>query len=99
MRLFCRCACASLLLLGCESANRSSAPRLWTTADLREQASANGSVAGLPASDWVTLRGNPIPLLSPPYGTPLRRQANDKDGLNVLPAFAEGKSAAYAVAE
>ncbi len=88
-----------LLSLGCESANPSSVPKLWSTADLREQARANGKIAGLPASDWVTLRGNPIPLLSPPYGTPVRLQRSDRDGLNVLPAFAEGKSAAYAVAE
>jgi hypothetical protein len=99
MRFLCRCACACLWLLGCDSSKPSNLPRLWSMTDLREQASANGSIAGLSASDWVTLRGDPIPLLSPPYGTTVRRQANDKDGLDVLPAFSEGKTAAYAVAE
>ena len=92
-------AWVGLLLLGCESADPSSVPRLWSTADLREQARANGTIAGLPVSEWVTLRGNPIPLLSPPYGAPVRLQRSDRDGLNVLTAFAEGKPAAYAVAE
>jgi hypothetical protein len=99
MKGFWRCAWVGLLLLGCESAKPSSVPRLWPAADLRELARANGRIAGLPVSDWVTLRGNPIPLLSPPYATPARLQTSDRDGLNVLPAFAEGKSAAYAVAE
>ncbi len=99
MRFFHSLALAALLLLGCQSADPSLAPRIWTAGDLRDQAAANGKIAGLSASDWVTLRGNPIALLSPPYGTPARVQAADKDGLNVLPAFSEGKTAAYAVAE
>jgi hypothetical protein len=99
MKGFWRGAWVGLLLVGCESAKPSSVPRLWPTADLRELARANGRIAGLSVSDWVTLRGNPIPLLSPPYATPARLQTSDRDGLNVLPAFAEGKSAAYAVAE
>ena len=89
---------AGLVLLGCES-TAGSRPRLWSMADLRDQSSVNGSIAGLSASGWVTLRGNPIPLLSPPYAATIGRQRSDRDGLNVLPAFIEGKPAAFAVAE
>jgi len=89
----------ALGLLACDSANSSSAPRLFAMQSLRDEASANRNIAGIPASDWVTLRGNPIPMLSPPFANSTAYQVADKDGLNVLPAFSEGKTAAFVVAE
>ena len=93
------CACAGILLLRCDSVNPSTAPKVWSAVDIRDQAIAGGTIAGFSASDWVTLRGNPIPMLSPPYGPSPRLQSANRDGLNVMPAFSEGKTAAYAVAE
>lgn len=90
-------ACAGAAIAGCESTP--SAVHLWSAAELRESARSGSQIAGFAASDWITLRGDPIPLLSPPYTSAVRRQLPDRDGLNVLPAFTEGKSAAFVVAE
>lgn len=75
------------------------APHVWTLRQIRETALFQGTIAGSSASEWVTLRSQPIPQWSPPFSpTPLLQSA-EQDGLNVLPAFSEGRPAAFAVAE
>jgi hypothetical protein len=99
---------AALLSPGCgaragDDAPTGPAPRIWTLRDLREQAASGRALEERPgaffASDSVTPRGRPLPQWAPPYHRLERRQAEDQDGFNILPAFIEGRPAAYAVLE
>lgn len=74
-------------------------PHIWTISQVREVSIFEGTIAGVPATEWVTLRGQPIPQWAPPYSETPLLQSGQQDGLNVLPAFSEGKPAAFAVAE
>jgi hypothetical protein len=93
----------SLLLLtaACESPGSSAAPRphIWTLRQVRDASSSSSVIAGVPATEWVTPRGQPIAQWAPPYHDTELLQAPEQDGLNVLPAFSEGRPSAYAVAE
>ncbi|MFP2912976.1 hypothetical protein ACLESD_49815, partial [Pyxidicoccus sp. 3LFB2] len=93
---------ALFLLPGCEPRDdgaRTSSSRIWTLRHLRDEALAGRMLSSWPATEWLTPRGQPLPLLSPPYRETALNQADDLDGLNVLPAFSEGQPAAYTVAE
>ena len=83
---------ASLLATGCEpkggGAPARPTSRIWTLRQLREQAATGGALPGWNASDWLTPRGRPLPLWSPPYQRFEALQAPGHDGVNVLPAFA-----------
>lgn len=76
-------------------------PRIWTLRHLRERAATAvplpAGLAALTSGEPVTPRGRPLPQWSPPYHRLERLQAQGQDGFNVLPAFAEGRPAAYAV--
>ena len=73
--------------------------RLWTSGDFQRLAREGRSFAGIPASSLVTLRGQPLPLLSAPYADGQRIQRADADGLLVFPAFSEGEPASYTTTE
>ncbi len=90
-----------LLALACGSSGStaSPSPHIWTLRQMRESALSSGAIAGVPATEWVTPRGQPLPQWSPPYHDMALLQAAERDGLNVLPAFSEGRPAAFAVAE
>jgi hypothetical protein len=89
-----------LLAVACGSSGQGyEPPHIWTLSQVREVSFTEGSIAGVPATEWVTPRGKPIPQWAPPFSeTPLLQSA-EQDGLNVLSAFSEGRPAAYAVAE
>jgi len=90
-----------LLATGCGSSGQGSAssPHVWTLRQVRETALFEGSIAGFSAAEWVTPRSQPIPQWSPPFSSTPLVQLAEQDGLNVLPAFSEGRPAAFAVAE
>lgn len=90
-----------LLALGCEPSGSSSSPRphIWTLRQMRDVSSSAGVITGVPATEWVTPRGQAIPQWAPPFHDRELLQTEQQDGLNVLPAFSEGRPAAYAVAE
>ncbi len=90
-----------LLAAACGSSGQPSAPppHVWTLRQVRESSLIDGTIAGFPASEWVTPRGQPLALWSPPFHDTQLLQAEDQDGLNVLPAFSEGQPAAFSVAE
>ncbi len=96
---------AALLSPGCgprgdEDAPAELAPRTWTLRHLRDRAVAGRALpGGAAATDWVTPRGRPLPQWSPPYQRLAQLQAERQDGFNVLPAFSEGRPAAFAVLE
>jgi hypothetical protein len=87
---------------GCQPSDggtSASSSRIWTLRHLRDEALAGRRLASWPATEWLTPRGQPLPLWSPPYhDTPLT-QSEEQDGLNVLPAFSEGQPAALTVVE
>lgn len=90
-----------LAAAACDSSEQAPAsrPHVWTLRQVREASMFEGTIAGVPASRWVTPRGQPLPQWSPPFtDTPLL-QSDAQDGLNVLPAFSEGRPAAFSVAE
>ena len=93
--------CGLVLSLACDSGDKPAPARLWTTEDLQAAARLSKPVGttGLLASDFVTLRGQTLPLLSPPYADAPAVQAAGFDGLNVVPAFSEGHTASYATTE
>lgn len=90
-----------LLATACGSSGQGSAspPHVWTLRQLRETALFQGTIAGYSASEWITPRSQPIPQWSPPFSSTPLLQSPEQDGLNVLPAFSEGRPAAFAVAE
>lgn len=90
-----------VLAVSCGPAGRGSAPppHIWTISQVREVALVEGAIAGSPASEWLTPRGKPLPQWSPPFSEAPLLQSEEQDGLNVLPAFSEGRPAAFAVAE
>ncbi len=93
---------AGLLLLAVScgpSGGSSEPPHIWTLSQVREVSLFAGSIAGVPATEWVTPRGQPIPQWAPPFSETPLLQTGEQDGLNVLPAFSEGRPAAFAVAE
>ncbi len=73
--------------------------KLWTVEDLRSAAQAGKSLAGIPASNFITLRTQALPYLSPPYSDASLAERADRDGLTVFPAFSEGHTAAYSTTE
>jgi hypothetical protein len=77
----------------------SPSPHIWTLRQVREASVTATDIAGVPATEWVTPRGQPIPQWSPPYHDTGLLQLRERDGLNVLPAFSEGRPAAFSVAE
>jgi hypothetical protein len=70
---------------------------LWNTADLVSSARNGGTLPVFAPNDLVTPAGQPIEWLSPPYADAATMQAGTNDGLNLLPAFSEGKTAAFVV--
>ncbi|MFL5343331.1 MAG: hypothetical protein ACJ8AT_00965 [Hyalangium sp.] len=90
-----------LLAAACSSSGQPSAPapHVWTLRQVRESSLFEGTIAGFPASEWITPRGHPLPQWSPPFHDTQLLQTEDLDGLNVLPAFSEGQPAAFSVAE
>ncbi len=72
---------------------------LYTLYDLLPGAADGESFAGLPATMAVTLPGQPIPQLSPPFTATPTLQAAGSAGLNVLATFSEGRPGAYTVSE
>lgn len=74
-------------------------PAVFTAVRLVERARAGEAVAGYPARSWVTPRGEPLPLLSPPFRDTQGLQVDTADGLQVLPAFSEGAPAALNIVE
>jgi hypothetical protein len=64
-------------------------------ADLVAAARANDPQA----SAAVTLRGQTLRWLSPPYGSSQQAQESDRDGLVVQPAFADARPAAFVTTE
>ncbi|MCP3142144.1 hypothetical protein [Pyxidicoccus xibeiensis] len=99
---------AVLLSLGCgaravDEVPPGPAPRIWTLRHLRDQVTSGRALPAGPgafaATAWVTARGQPLPQWSPPYHRQARHQAPDRDGFNILPAFSEGRPAAFAVLE
>jgi hypothetical protein len=93
--------CLALLAAACEPSGSSSSPRphIWTLRQMRDASSTASTIAGAPATEWVTPRGQPIAQWAPPYHDTALLQSPEQDGLNILPAFSEGRPAAYAVAE
>ena len=76
------------------------APRIWTLRHLRERAASGLPLpAALAVGEPLTLRGRPLAQWSPPYHRLERLQAQGQDGFNVLPAFIEGRPAAFTVLE
>jgi hypothetical protein len=75
------------------------ATNIWTVRELRERATEGRALAGWNPGDWVTPRGQPLPQWSPPFQRFEQLQPGGHDGLNVLPAFSEGRAAAYSVLE
>jgi hypothetical protein len=91
---------ALFFLAACAGSQDLPAPaKLWTVEDLQRLARNGGATAGIPASTWVALRGQALPLLSPPFTDAQQLQRSDMDGLNVYPAFSEGRTAAYTTTE
>jgi hypothetical protein len=90
-----------LLASACGPSDQSTSPppHIWTLGQVREISMASGMIAGVPAMEWVTPRGQPIPQWSPPFHEAGLLQSGEQDGLNVLAAFSEGRPAAFAVAE
>ncbi len=90
-----------LLAAACEPSGSSppSRPHIWTLRQMRDASSSASTITGVPATEWVTPRGQAIPQWAPPYHDTELLQSAEQDGLNVLPAFSEGRPAAYAVAE
>jgi hypothetical protein len=90
-----------LLAAACGSAGQGATPppHIWTLRQLREASLFAGTISGVPATEWVTPRGQPIPQWSPPFSPTPLLQVEEQDGLNVLPAFSQGRPAAFAVAE
>jgi hypothetical protein len=90
-----------LLAVACGPSGQGSEPppHIWTLRQVREVSLLSGTIAGVPATEWVTPRGQPIPQWSPPFSETPLLQSGQQDGLNVLPAFSEGRPAALAVAE
>ncbi|MDY7231497.1 hypothetical protein [Hyalangium rubrum] len=90
-----------LLLPACGPSSTASepTPHIWTLRQMREASAASGTIAGVSATEWVTPRGQPIAQWSPPYASAALVQSTEQDGLNVLPAFSEGRPAAFSVPE
>jgi hypothetical protein len=74
-------------------------PHVWTLRQLRESSLFGGTIAGVRATEWITPRGQPLPQWSPPFHDTQLLQSEAQDGVNVLPAFSEGRPAAFSVAE
>ncbi|HZI15821.1 MAG TPA: hypothetical protein VE153_35975 [Myxococcus sp.] len=94
----------SLLASGCGPRGEGAAPargttHIWTVREVREHAATGRELTGWNPGDWMTLRGRPLPLWSPPYHRFEQLQPSGHDALNVLPAFSEGRAAAYSVLE
>ncbi|QSQ26286.1 hypothetical protein JY651_15715 [Pyxidicoccus parkwayensis] len=99
---------AALLSTGCGSragdeAPTGPVPRIWTLRLLREHLARTSTqpegLANLGVGEPITLRGHRLPQWSPPYHRLERLQARSQDGFNVLPAFSEGRPAAFTVLE
>ncbi len=90
-----------LLASACDPSGEaaSGSPHVWTLRQVREASLSARSIAGEAATDWVTPRGKPLPQWSPPFHATQLFQAEVQDGVNVLPAFSEGRPAAFSVAE
>lgn len=92
-------ALALLLCAACAPGEKPPPAKLWTVEDIQRLAREGKSFAGMPASNVIALRGQPLPLLSPPFADAVQTQRSDRDGLNVFPAFSEGLPAAYTTTE
>ncbi len=98
---------AALLCLGCGARAADDAPpgpasHTWTLRHLRERVATGRALpSGLVTlvGESITPRGQPLPQWSPPYHRLERYQAQGQDGFNVLPAFSEGRPAAFSVLE
>ena len=88
-------AFAALAIAACTSSPPRPAGELRNMFDLVEGAQASEP----DASAAVTIRGQPLRWLSPPYGPSQQLQQGDRDGLVVQPAFADARPAAYATSE
>ena len=89
----------ALLVLGCNAPPSSERAHVWSPADVAAAAHQGTPVAGLDAAQLVAIGGAPIPWLSPPHTAAPALQPAGSDGLVVIPAFADGQTAAYVVAE
>src|SRR4051812_7332528 len=80
-----------LLATACEPSRQapSPSPHVWTLRQVRESSLFDGTIAGVPATEWITPRGQPLRQWSPPFHDTQLLQAQAQDGLNVLPAFSE----------
>lgn len=92
---------AALWLAACTQSPSDRAPRatFWSAQDWDDAARRGASLGEWSARSFITPAGQPLALLSDPYAAGVVGQRTDFDGLNVLPAFAEGAPAAYLVAE
>ena len=88
-----------LLLAACSAPPASETARIWSPQDVAEAAHAGTTVAGLDAGVLVATGGSPIPWLSPPHTDTPALQPAGTDGLVVIPAWLQGQTAAYVVAE
>jgi len=92
-------AVALVLCAACSAGEKPPPAKLWTVEDVRRLAREGKSFAGMPAASVIALRGQPLPLLSPPFSDVTQVQRGDRDGLNVAIAFSEGQPAAYTTTE
>lgn len=90
-----RNAVLAALAAACSSSPPRAAGELRNMAELVELAKANDPEA----STAITLRGQPLRWLSPPYGPTTQLQEGDRDGLVVQPAFADARPAAFVTTE
>ena len=93
---------AALVAAACQAPPDKSG--FWTTRDFVNAVHGGYggkyvTFAGIAASDVVVPAGAAVPLLSTPYSAQDVLQESDTDGLAVIPAFAEGKPAAYLINE
>lgn len=70
--------------------------KYWSAANSVANRSATADFGGFSPLELVRLEGEPLPWLSPPFGSAEVRQGPGP-GLSVFPAFAEGEEAAYAI--
>lgn len=97
-----RFAAAILVALAAGSCAEEEEPaplQLFTLYELLPGAANGERFAGIPATDAVTLPGQPIGPLSPPFAAAQTLQAATSNGLNVIASFSEGEVAAYTVSE
>ena len=83
---------AGLLSAACSEGATQPQGRNYALLDL-----AGAARGVLPAA--LTLRGAPLLLLSPPYGSAAVNQSSDVDGLTIFPAFVDARPAAYVTTE